>query len=165
MKRVVKYTVLILLVAALSLSLVACAPTASPAVAIGYKVGGLESGSYSEAIEKFVIGEDMYCCVTVKIVTDKKAMHTYTVEISVPKTEDVEIIKRGGLDAKEVIDDAANGCVIMRFDVQGSKEATEQKMMFKGKPFDEGDATVQVTIYDEGEKIYGYSSTVEFVYE
>ena len=38
-------------------------------------------------------------------------------------------------------------------------------MMFKGKPFDEGDATVQVTIYDEGEKIYGYSSTVEFVYE
>lgn len=33
------------------------------------------------------------------------------------------------------------------------------------KPFDEGDATVQVTIYDEGEKIYGYSSTVEFVYE
>lgn len=165
MKKLTKLIALLLAVCAMTTMLTGCHPTASPAVAIGYKVGGLESDEYSEAIEKFIIGEDMYCCVKVKIVTDKKAMHTYTVEISVPKTEDVEIIKRGGLDAKEVIDDAANGCVIMRFDVQGSKEATEQKMMFKGKPFDEGDATVQVTIYDEGEKIYGYSSTVEFVYE
>ena len=137
---------------------------ASPAVAIGYKLDGTKSGEYSEAIEKFIIGEDMYCCTTVKVVTNKKKMHAYTVEITIPKTKDVEIIKRGGLDAKEMIDDTANECVILRFEVQGSREATEQKMMFKGVPTNEGSATIQVKIYDKKEEIYGYSSTVDFVY-
>lgn len=136
----------------------------SPAVAIGYKLDGTKSGEYSEAIEKFIIGEDMYCCTTVKVVTNKKKMHAYTVEITIPKTKDVEIIKRGGLDAKEVIDDTVNECVILRFEVQGSREATEQKMMFKGVPTNEGSATIQVKIYDKKEEIYGYSSTVDFVY-
>lgn len=137
---------------------------ASPAVAIGYKLDGTKSGEYSEAIEKFIIGEDMYCCTTVKVVTNKKKMHAYTVEITIPKTKDVEIIKRGGLDAKEMIDDTANECVILRFEVQGSREATEQKMMFKGVPTNEGSATIQVKIYDKKKEIYGYSSTVDFVY-
>lgn len=165
--RGVKRILVMLFVLAVSMAiLVGCGePTASPAVAIGYKVNGLESGSYSESIEKFIIGSDMYCCITCKIVTDKKKMHTYTVEVSVPKTKDVEIIKRGGLDAKEIIDDAAKGCTIMKFEIQGSKEATDQKIMFKGTPFDEGSATIQVKIYDEGEEIYGYSSTIDFVYE
>ena len=161
-----KKVISMILVMVLCVSLLSgCGIVASPAVVIGYKTNGLENGNYSEAIEKFVIGEDMYCCVTCKIITNKQKMHTYDVEISVPKTKDVEIISRGGLDAREVIDDAANGYTIMKFDVQGSKEATEQKMMFKGTPFDEGSATIQVNIFDEGEKIYGYSSTVDFVYE
>lgn len=165
MKTLKKTLVLMMVVIMTTISLTGCGkPTASPVVAIGYKVNGMESGDYSEAIEKFVIGEDMYCCTTVKVVTDKKSMHTYTVEITIPKTKDVEIIKRGGLDAKEVIDDAANESVILRFEVQGCKEATEQKMMFKGIPTNEGSATIQVKIYDEGEEIYGYSSTVDFVY-
>lgn len=163
--KTLKKILVLMLVVIMTFSMVACGgPTASPAVAIGYKVNGLESGEYSEAIEKFIIGEDMYCCTTVKIVTDKKKMHTYTVEITIPKTEDVEIIKRGGLDAKEVVDDAANECVILRFEVQGCKEATEQKIMFKGVPTNEGSATIQVKIYDDGEEVYGYSSMVDFVY-
>lgn len=161
-KKNISTFVATLLVAA---TLTGCSPTATPSVVIGYKTNGLESGEYSESIEKFAIGEDMYCCVVVKIVTDKKKVHTYDVEVTVPKTKDIEIIKRGGLDAREVVDDTANEQTIMRFDVPGSKEAVEQKIMFKGTPVEEGDATVQVTIYDEGEKVYGYSSTVDFVYE
>lgn len=165
MKKICKVSLLVVLLVMSALVLTACGkPNASPQVAIGYKVNGLESGNYSESIEKFIIGEDMYCCVTCKIVTDQKKMRTYTVEVTVPKTKDVEIIKRGGLDAKEVIDDASNGCKIMRFEMQGSREATDQKIMFKGTPFDEGSATIHVKVYDEGEEIYGYSSTVDFVY-
>lgn len=166
MKRTKRNISLILIMVMVMTMLVGCGkPTPNPAVVIAYKTNGLESGSYSEAIEKFIIGEDMYCCITCKVITDKKKMHPYTVVVSVPKTKDVEIIKRGGLDAKEVTDDTANGNTVMTFEIQGSKEAVEQKIMFKGKPFDEGNATIKVKIYDEGEEIYGYSSTVDFVYE
>lgn len=162
MKKIISLFLVTIIVV---LSLTGCSPTATPSVVIAYKTNGLETGEYSESIEKFTIGNDMYCCVVVKIVTDKKKAHTYDVEVTVPKTKDVEIIKRGGLDAREVVDDTANEQTIMRFDVAGSKEAVQQKIMFKGTPVEEGDATVQVTIYDKGEKVYGYSSTVDFVYE
>lgn len=149
-------------------SLTGCAKL-TPSIAIGFKKDGSSSGEYSEAIEEFPVGETFYCAVKVKLVTNKKKARDYTVEVIVPNSTDVQMTNSGA-ESKgqehEVLEDEITHTTTIRCILEGSKEATDKKIMFKGIPFDEGEAKIKVNIYDkDGELERTYFREISFVYE
>lgn len=141
----------------------------TPSVTIGFKKDGSSSGEYSEAIEEFAVGETFYCAVKVKLVTNKKKPRDYTVEVIVPNTTDVQMTNSGA-ESKgsepEVLEDEITHTTTIRCIMEGYKEATDKKIMFKGIPFDEGEAKIKVNIYDkDGELKKTSFREIYFVYE
>lgn len=165
-KFIVSSIALLLLVLMSAFTLTGCVKT-TPSVVIGFKTNGQQSGEYSEAIEEFVIGERFYCAVAVKLVTNKKKPRDYTVEIEIPKTTEVQMTERGGLEPFSKYEDQVSHTTTLKYNVQGSKEAVQQKMMFSGVPFEEGSVRISVKIYDEDNELVGngYFMVIYFVYE
>ena len=166
MKKIIKRVVALMLVLAIAIStLVSCVDT-TPSVVFGFKTTDGAS-EYSEAIDAFEIGKTFYTCIKLKFVTNKKSSRDFKVVVEVPKTKDIVVDQTGGKNADDIAWDEANGVTRLTFTIKGSKEAVEEKIMFKGTPFGEGSATMSVKIYDEkGEQVgSGYFRTVEFKYE
>ena len=149
-------------------TLTGCAKV-TPSVTIGFKKDGSSSGEYSEAIEEFPVGETFYCAVKVKIVTDKKKPRDYTVEVTVPNSTDVQMTNRGAYSKDqepEVLEDSMTHTTTIRCIIEGSKEATDKKIMFRGIPFDEGEERIDVNIYNaNGTLVSTYFVEIYFVYE
>ena len=158
---------LFLIIIIFTFSLTGCGVKTTPSVVIGFKTNGQQSGEYSEAIEEFIIGERFYCAVAVKLVTNKKKPRDYTVEIEIPKTTEVQMTERGGLEPFSKYEDQVSHTTTLKYNVQGSKEAVQQKMMFSGVPFEEGSVRISVKIYDEDNELVGngYFMVIYFVYE
>lgn len=161
-----KCLALLLIVVCLAAMFAACTPEATPAVTIGFKTTD-GAAEYAESIDAFEIGQVFYTCIKVKIVTDKKSTHNYKVVIEVPRTKDIEVDQTGGLEADSVnyLNDEEK--TVLEFTIKGSKEAVEEKILFKGTPLSEGEAKISVSIYNEdGEKEgSSYFRIVEFKYE
>lgn len=166
-KKIIKHLMILPLMICALFALVACETEATPAVVIGFKITDGAS-EYQESIDAFEIGKDFYTAIKVKIVTDKKASTNYFVVVEVPKTNNVIVDTIGGIVADKADEDIVNEKTILTFTIKGSKEAIEQKILFKGTPFAEGDAKISVTIYNEEmEKIQGgaFFRTIAFKYE
>ena len=145
--------------------LVGCAPKANPSIAIGFKITD-SAAQYQESIDAFEIGRTFYTCIKVKIVTDKKKPYKYKVVVEVPKTNNIEVDQTGGLEPDSHVYNPEAEKSVLEFTVKGSKEAVEEKILFKGTPFGEGDAKIAVTVYNkEGVKEYSSFRTIEFKYE
>lgn len=145
--------------------LVGCNVEATPSVHIGFKITD-SAAEYQESIDAFEIGKTFYTCIKVKIVTDKKSAHNFKVTVEVPKTNNIEVDQTGGLEADSNVYDYENQLSKLDFTIKGSKEAVEEKILFKGTPIGEGDARISVSIYNEdGEKVHGSFRIVEFKYE
>lgn len=143
-----------------------CKVTETPSVTFAFKnVDG--ASDYNESMTSFRVGDRFYTCISIKLVTDKKKPRDYTVVITVPKTNEVEVRGMGGLEPDSIEWDEENQQTIMTFTIQGYREATPEKILFYGTPTGEGEAEMTVHIYDnDGEEINrGYSRTVFFVYE
>lgn len=153
------------LILSMMLMLTACGVTVSPSVNFGFKIVD-GAGAFDESITSFEVGKKFYTCITIKIVTDKKKVRDYNVVVEIPKTKEVEVKGMGGLEPNSNDWDEAKELTRMTFTVQGSKEATEEKILFYGTPTDEGEAKMTVHIYDEdGEEVNkGYSRTIFFEY-
>ena len=162
-----KIIALLLSLLAVVSTLVSCGPPKTkPAVNFGFKTTD-GAADYNESIDAFEIGKDFYTCIKVKLVTDKKSTYDFTVVVEVPKTKDIEVDQIGGKYADSVVWDEQNEKTILTFTIQGSKEAVEEKIMFKGTPTGEGSAKMTVKIYDQdGIEIgTGYFRTIFFKYE
>ena len=168
MKNTMKKTIALLLLFVVALAtLVSCGtPETTPSVVFGFKTTDGAS-EYNESIDAFEIGKDFYTCIKVKLVTDKKSNYDFTVVVEVPKTKDIEVDQTGGKNADSVVWDEQNEKTVLTFTIQGSKEAVEEKIMFKGTPTGEGSAKMTVKIYDQdGVEIgTGYFRTIFFKYE
>ena len=163
--KLTKILSMLLVLICFATMLVRCKPEANPSVAIGFKTTD-SAAEYQESIDAFEIGKTFYTCIKVKVVTDKKSTHNYKVVIEVPRTNNIEVDQTGGLEADSQIYNAEEEKTVLEFTIKGSKEAVEEKILFKGIPVGEGDAKILVSIYNEdGEKEYSSFRTVEFKYE
>lgn len=163
--RLTKILSMLLVLICFATMLVGCTPKATASVAIGFKTTD-SAAEYQESIDAFEIGRTFYTCIKVKVVTDKKSTHNYKVVVEVPKTNNVEVDQTGGLTPDSVSSDPEEGKTVLEFTIKGSKEAVEEKILFKGTPVGEGDAKILVSIYNEdGKKEYSSFRIVEFKYE
>ena len=155
----------ILAVLCFAVAFVSCTPKANPSVAIGFKITD-SAAEYQESIDAFEIGKVFYTCIKVKVVTNKKKPHKYKVVVVVPRTSNIEVDQTGGLEAISQNYNPTDGKTTLVFEIKGSKEATDEKILFKGVPVGEGEAKITVTIYNEEDnKEYSCFRTVEFKYE
>lgn len=158
--------VLIVLFVGMSFALAGCSVQTMPSVNFGFKVTD-SAGNYDESISSFEVGKRFYSCITVRILTNKKGAKDYKVEVTVPKTNEVEVKGMGGIEPDSNIWDEENEQTVMTFTIQGYKEATPEKILFYGTPTGEGEAKMMVHIYDmDGKEVNtGYSRTIFFAYE
>ena len=163
---IVALIVLVVGTIGLSVSVVGCNVQTMPSVSFGFKTKDV-AGDYDESISMFEIGKRFYSCITIRILTDKQKAKDYKVEVTVPKTNEVEVKGMGGIEADSNIWDEENEQTVMTFTIQGYKEATPEKILFYGTPTGEGEAKMMVHIYDEeGKELNnGYSRTIFFAYE
>ena len=144
---------------------VGCKTVVTPAVNFGFKtVDG--ASAYDESITGFEVGKKFYSCITVKLVTNKKAIKDYQVVVEIPKTKEVEVKGMGGLEPDSIDWDEENELTRMTFTMQGNKEAVDEKILFYGTPTDDGEAKMSVHIFDKDgvEVNTGYSRTIFFDY-
>lgn len=165
MKNAMRKIVSVVLVLAMMCSLSACSTTVIPSVNFGFKVID-GAGDFNESITSFEVGKKFYTCITIKLITDKKKVQDYSVVVEIPKTKEVEVKGMGGLEPDSNEWDEGQELTRLTFTIQGSKEATDEKILFYGTPTDEGEAKMAVHIYDKnGNEINtGYSRTVFFEY-
>ena len=117
-KNSIKYILSTLLILVLSLfSLTACDVEVTPAISIGFKTNGQTSGEYSEAIEEFIIGQRFYCAIDVKLVTNKKKTSDFIVEVTIPKTTEVTMTDRGGIQPIEKLEDETTHTTILKYSI------------------------------------------------
>ena len=144
-----KYTLLanIFLCAVMLLSLSACRRYEMPDVKFFFKTTD-RKGPYSEDIEAFEVNKVFYANINIRLATNKKRPYDYLVVVEVPKTEVINMSFEGGVWG--VSSDPWDGKISrFTFRVQGYKDVGIKKMVFSGKPQEEGDANMTVRIYRE----------------
>lgn len=166
MKKIFNKILICLMTVLTVLGLSSCKATLVPSVVFGFKtVDG--AGEYNESIDAFEVGKVFYTCIKIKLVTDKQKQKPYVVVVELPKTSDVTCDQTGGLRPTSSEWDAAAQKTVLSFVIYGSKEASEQKILFKGTPVAEGNAVLSLDIYDEKgvEECSGFFRTIFFKYE
>lgn len=154
------------MMAMMLLTLASCDAEETPSVNFGFKAVDTAS-DYNESLSAFEVGKRFYCSIAIQINTDKKKAHDYKVVVTIPKTNEVDVKEMGGLNPDTNDWDEEKQQTVLTYTVKGYREATTEKILFYGTPTDEGDANLEVHIYDEdGEEINaGWSRKIFFEYE
>lgn len=165
MNSIFKRITLTIIAVTLLFTLTACEPTITPSVNFGFK--NVETASdFNESLTAFEIGTRFYCCIKLHLITDQQASYDYKVEVIVPKTDEVDVKNMGGLNPDAIAWDETNERTILTYTIPGYREATPEKLLFYGTPNAEGEANIEVHIYNQnGEEVnQGYSRMVFFEY-
>lgn len=162
MKRLLLAAMLV----AFAFAFTACSTTVTPSVNFGFK--NIDTAAeYNESLSVFEVGKRFYCCIKLQLTTDKKAPQDYRVEVIVPKTNQVEMKEMGGLSYDSINWDEDNERSIVTYTVRGYKEAIPEKLLFSGTPTQDGEAKIEIHIYDQenNEVNSGYYRRLYFDYE
>lgn len=154
---------LILLLGAVFFLTSCSAPELTPQVDFGFKNVDT-AADYNESLTTFEVGKRFYTAIKINLRTNKKERTDYQVVVRVPKTNEVEVNSMGGLKPDSSIWDPSKKQTVLTFTMHGSKESTPEKILFYGTPTSDGQATIELSIYDkDGKEAHkGYTRTVFF---
>ena len=139
-----------------------CTKVTSVEIAIGFKQTG-GAGEYNESLSEFEIGTRMFVAAYVQIITNSNQNKNYTVEIIIPRSNDIITDPQGGLMQDKL--ESITGGYKLTYTVWGSKNANKEKMLFSAIPYQETSAVFEVYIYDsDGDLLKGYSHEIFFKY-
>lgn len=161
MKRVKRFSALLLVAVLVMTALTGCGKTEYTATS-GFFYSGDKGHSYGDGTKEYEIGETVYMKVKFKVTSNKKKTSQVKVVLTIPNVENVDAKYMDG----QVITpnfDPVNNVTTYEFTANAAKESNEQECVVQFVPNAAGSVTMTLVYDDNVDVSYDIQSTLEFV--